>query len=256
MNMKSLSLVGAAIICTLSTSWALDASGQRYSKMLSSGGPGSIRSAAEDIYNTSFTDQEVLDLAAQVLSEFHTRGPDNRDNADTTAWLCKALGNSGSARYRSILEQVSNANIHRRTRGHCETAMDGLPKDATAQFVVGSVTVADYREGGAKQVAGKPAAAPAAANPAAVSNRTVDLSLVKEGMSMQEVDDLLGPPTNQSTRMTGKQFQPFNFAARDTQRTTYFYKGVGRVVFSLRSAYNGVYRVIEIAPDPAETGYP
>jgi len=73
---------------------------------------------------------------------------------------------------------------------------------------------------------------------------------------MQEVDELLGPPTNQTTYMTGKQFQPFNFGARDVQRTKYLYKGVGHIVFSLKSAYNGVYRVIEIVPDPNETGYP
>jgi hypothetical protein len=261
MKFNLLSLLGVAVVCTAGTAWALDASGQRYTKMLASGGPGTISSAAQDIYNTGVTDQEVLDVAAQVLSEFYLKNPDTRDYADATSWLCKALGNSSNGRYRALLQQVSDAKIHRKTRKYCDKAMDGLPKDATPPFPVGSVDVAAYREGGAKQVAGKPGAAaaaakPAAAKPAAASNRVVDISQVKEGMSMQEVDEILGPPTNQTTYMTGKQFQPFNFGARDVQRTKYLYKGVGHIVFSLKSAYNGVYRVIEIVPDPAESGYP
>lgn len=236
---------------------ALDASGQRYTKMLASGGPGTIRSAAEDIYNTGVTDQEVFDVAAQVLSEVYLKNPNSRDWADTTAWLCKALGNSSNARYRPLLETVSNAEIHRKTRKHCEGALEALPKSAADAFQPGSVELARYKEGGAAQAAASAAPAPAAKAAAApAAGRKVDLNLVKEGMSMQEVDELLGPPTNQTSYMTGKQFQPFNFGARDVQRVKYLYKGVGHIVFSLKSAYNGVYRVIEIVPDPNETGYP
>jgi hypothetical protein len=84
----------------------------------------------------------------------------------------------------------------------------------------------------------------------------VDLSQVQVGMSQQQVDALLGPPTAQTQRMTGKQWQPFNFGARDLQRMMYLYKGVGRVEFSLKSAYEGVFRVVAVTPDPNETGYP
>lgn len=233
---------------------ALDSSGERYTKMLTSGGPGTIGRAAEDIFSTATTDQEVLDVAAQVLSEFHLKNTDTREYADATAWLCKALGASGNGRYKPLLEQVANADIHRKTRKYCSQAAKNLPAGSADAFRPGSVDLAAYREGGA---ASKPVAAPAAkAVTPAAANRKVDFNLVKEGMSMQEVDELLGPPTNQTTYMTGKQFQPFNFAAKDVQRTKYLYKGVGHIVFSLKSAYNGVYRVLEIVPDPAETGYP
>jgi hypothetical protein len=256
MRIKLLQIFCAAMLCTLGTAWALDASGQRYTKMLASGGPGTMSAAAQDIYNTGVNDQEVLDVAAQALTEVYLKNPESRDYADATAWLCKALGNSGNGRYRALLDQVSNAKIHRKTRSYCEKAMAALPKDSGAAFQAGSVDLAAYREGGAKQVAGKPAAPVAAAKPTPASGKKVDFSLVKEGMSQQEVDELLGSPTNQTTYMTGKQFQPFNFGARDVQRTKYLYKGVGHIVFSLKSAYNGIYRVIEIVPDPAETGYP
>jgi hypothetical protein len=244
--------------CMLSAS-AMDQSGERYSKMLASGGPGTIARAGEDIFSTAYSDQEVLDLAAQVLSEFYLKNPDTREYADATSWLCKALGNSGNARYRPLLEQVSKANVHKRTRKYCEKAMDNLPKTVSDPFQPGSVDVSRYKEGGPAYQAGgsaKPAAAKAAPAASNAAPKKVDFGLVKEGMSMQEVDDILGSPTNQTTYMTGKQFQPFNFGAKDVQRTKYLYKGVGHIVFSLKSAYNGVYRVIEVVPDPSESGYP
>lgn len=241
---------------TVSTAWALDASGQRYTKMLATGGVGTIRAAAEDIYSTGVSDQEVLDVAAQVLSEIYLKRPEERDYADSTSWLCKAVANSGNGRYRALLETVVKADIHRKTKGHCKKALEALPAGAADSFQPGSVDVAKYRDGGSAQAA--PAAAPAAkaAAPAGGSAKKVDFSLIKEGMSQQEVDELIGPPTNQTTYMTGKQFQPFNYGARDVQRTKYLYKGVGHIVFSLKSAYNGIFRVIEIVPDPNESGYP
>ncbi len=75
-------------------------------------------------------------------------------------------------------------------------------------------------------------------------------------MSQAEVDSLIGQPTAQTQRLTGKQWQPFNFGAKDLQRLYYLYKGVGRIEFSMKSGYEGVFRVIKVAPDPAETGYP
>jgi hypothetical protein len=254
-NTRILSVGVVVLGCWGMPAMGMDSSGQRYTKMLTSGGPGTIGRAAEDIFSTATSDQEVLDVAAQVLSEFYLKNPDTREYADATAWLCKALGNSGNGRYKALLEKVSKAEIHRKTRKYCDKAAENLPAGSADPFQPGSVDLAQYREGGAAQTgAGKPAPAAKPAAPAAP--RTVDFSLVKEGMSMQEVDELLGPPTNQTTYMTGKQFQPFNFGAKDVQRTKYLYKGVGHIVFSLKSAYNGVYRVIEVVPDPAETGYP
>jgi hypothetical protein len=260
--MKQLQLVfaGSLLLLAAGAANALDASGVRYTTMLSSGGPGTIQRAGEDIYNSGYKDQEVLDVAAQSLSEIYLKNPNSADFSQATSWLCKALGNSGDGRYRSLLETVSKANIHRKTRSYCEKAMDGLPKAAAASYQVGSVDLAKYRDG-AKVTVSTGAAMPMLAPPpvaaaAPASAKKVDFSLVKEGMSQEEVTDLIGPPTNQTTYMTGKAFQPFNFGARDVQRTKLLYKGVGHIVFSLKSAYNGVYRVVEIVPDPNESGYP
>jgi hypothetical protein len=240
-----------------STSWALDSSGQRYTTMLASGGPGTISNAAQDIFNTGMKDPEVLDVAAQVLVDIQSKTLLSGEFSDAAAWLCKALGISGNGRYRPVMESVINAEIHKKTRSHCKKAVELLPKGATDAFVAGSVNVESYKDGGKGKaaVAAKPAPA-AAAKAAPASGKPVDFSLVKEGMSQQEVDDLIGPPTAQSTRMTGKQFQPFNFGAKDLQRLNYLYKGVGHIEFSMKSGYNGVFRVIAIVPDPNESGYP
>jgi hypothetical protein len=262
MKIRILSLGSVLLGCWAISASALDQSGERYAKMLASGGPGTIRQAADDIFSTAYSDQEVLDLAAQVLSELYLKNPDTRDYADATAWLCKALGNSGKGRYRQVLEQVAKSDIRRNTRKYCDKGVDNLPKNTTDSFQPGSVDVSRYKDGGPAYAAGakgsstKPAPAKAAASSSGGSAKKVDFSLVKEGMSMQEVDDILGSPTNQTTYMTGKQFQPFNFGARDLQRTKYLYKGVGHIVFSMKSGYNGVFRVIEIVPDPNESGYP
>lgn len=74
------------------------------------------------------------------------------------------------------------------------------------------------------------------------------------GMSEGEVSSILGQPSSIDAHTTGKQFIPFNFAAKDTMRTVYFYKGVGRVEFSSGSwgQRNGL---IAMAHDPSEPGY-
>ena len=129
--------------------------------------------------------------------------------------------------------------------------VDGVLKELKFQAgdTVTSQQVVAIIEEGAVAAAPAPAAAPASAG-------TVDLSKIAVGMSQAQVNDLLGPPTAQTQRMTGKQWQPFNFGAKDLQRMMYLYKGVGRVEFSLKSAYEGVFRVVAVTPDPKETGYP
>ena len=79
------------------------------------------------------------------------------------------------------------------------------------------------------------------------------LQKINFGMSEAEVGSALGPPTSQWTRPTGKAFIPFNYSRRDTMRTTYLYKAIGRVEFSSGSwgQRNGVVNLIH---DPNEPG--
>lgn len=77
------------------------------------------------------------------------------------------------------------------------------------------------------------------------------LAKIKEGMSDNEVQRLLGMPQNQNAYVTGKSWIPFYWGP-DTTRSDWMYKGQGRVVFS-RNAYSGQLKVIRIDYDPTET---
>lgn len=257
---------------------------KQYVEQLIKGGPGTLRQVAENMVHTSYRNTEVLDVMAEVVLEKYPMSGNEFTLVDSVAWMCRALGNSGNSRYRPLLEKVSDDKAaHRKLRGHCEKASKQLPKAVENAYVAGTVNLELLRnpppppppppsaaptakgkksaKGAKPAAAAAPAAAPApaavpapAAAPAAGSK--ADLSKVAVGMSQQQVNDLLGPPTAQTQRATGKQWRPFNYGAKDLQRMMYLYKGVGRVEFSLTSAYEGVFRVVAVTPDPSESGYP
>jgi hypothetical protein len=79
-------------------------------------------------------------------------------------------------------------------------------------------------------------------------------ALIKVGMDMKQVTDLIGPPTDAHAYATGKAFIPFYYGG-DTHRTEYEYKGQGRVIFSPDSRFSSGQSVVEIQYDPTETGY-
>lgn len=75
------------------------------------------------------------------------------------------------------------------------------------------------------------------------------------GMSMRQVVDLAGQPTDQGAYMTGKAWIPFYFGS-DRHRYEMAYKGQGRLVFAGGSLgdYTGG-NLIWIIHSAAETGY-
>ena len=253
-----------------------------YVEQIIKGSWGTLRQVSENMYNTSYSNTEVLDVLAEVTLEKYPQTGADFSTVDSVAWMCRALGASNNNRYRPLLEKIADdKSVHRKLRAHCEKAAKQLPKGSTNSYVAGTVNLELLRNPpppppppapepvkgkknakNAKAPAPAPAAAPAAAPApapaptAAAAPATVDFSKIQVGMSQQQVNDLLGPPTAQTQRMTGKQWQPFNYGAKDLQRMMYLYKGVGRIEFSLKSAYEGVFRVIAITPNPAETGYP
>lgn len=251
-------LLGALTCLVAVNAWGLDEAGTRYVKLLANGGPSSIRSAAESIYNTGNTDQTVLDAAAETLAQNYRKNPNSETYADSMAWLCRALGNSGNARYKALVTEVADKAEGRKLKRHCDRAAGELPKSGGESYVAGSFNLAQYREDAgaaptAAPVAATAGAAPAAAAPAAAGK---GFSIVKEGMSKEEVESLIGVPTAVNSHITGKAFRPFNFKGNDTHRVIALYKGVGRIIYSNSSAYTSTYRVLEIVNDSSESGYP
>jgi len=242
---------------------AMDETDKRYVDRLAKGGPDTLQEVAQSLYQSGSTNTEVLDVAAEVLLQKYQRSSLDRNSANAMAWLCRAIAGSGNNRYKAAVDEVADKAENRKLRGHCEKASKSLPKGPADSYKLGMVDLEKIRNPPASVAKAAPPAAkaPAAAKPkaestAAATPKTVDFSLVREGMSSQEVTDILGPPTATTQRMTGKQFRPFNYGARDLQRLYFLYKGVGRIEFSLKSAYEGVYRVIAINPDESESGYP
>jgi hypothetical protein len=284
MNKKAFALVLFASLFGGSAFAEMNDLDKGYVEQIIKGSWGTLRQVSENMVNTSYSNTEVLDVLAEVTLEKYPQTGAEFSTVDSVAWMCRALGASGNNRYRPLLEKIADdKSVHRKLRAHCEKAAKQLPKGSADSYVAGTVNLEQLRNPPppppppAPQPAAKgkknaktaksapaPAAAPAAAATpapeaapaAAAAPATVDFSKIQIGMSQQQVNDLLGPPTAQTQRMTGKQWQPFNYGARDLQRMVYLYKGVGRIEFSLKSAYEGVFRVIAVTPNPSETGYP
>lgn len=237
----ALTLAGTALQAN-----ALDASGQRYVNQLVQGGPVSIREAAQSIYHSNYRDTETLDVAAEVLLQKYRTASDNT-TSDALAWVCKALGVSGNGRYKPVLDEVvANAN-NRKLDRHCENAADSLSPGG-APYTAGSVNLDAYRNG-----KGQPASS---APVAAVAQGSGSFGDIRNGMSMDEVNALLGAPSATYSHQTGKAWIPFNFKGKDVARVVALYKGKGRITFSQESVYANVWRVMEVTNNPNESGYP
>ena len=91
----------------------------------------------------------------------------------------------------------------------------------------------------------------AAAVPAPAGSK---LAQVKVGMTKKQVTDILGSPTDENSYSSGKAWIPFYFG-NDVRRTSYYYKGVGRVVFADGNAFGGGgTEVVRVDYDPTESG--
>jgi outer membrane protein assembly factor BamE (lipoprotein component of BamABCDE complex) len=96
-----------------------------------------------------------------------------------------------------------------------------------------------------------PAAAPAAKAGAATGN---SLSTVTVGMTKAQVRDAVGSPSGENSYASGKAWIPFYFG-NDVRRTTWYYKGQGRVIFADGNQFGGgSSEVITVEIDPAEPG--
>ena len=98
------------------------------------------------------------------------------------------------------------------------------------------------------------ASAPAPVNEGVAPPPNSKLAKVQLGMSKKQVSDVLGQPSDENSYATGKMWIPFYFG-NDVRRTSWFYKGLGRVVFADGNAFGGgVPEVIRVDYDPAESG--
>jgi len=81
------------------------------------------------------------------------------------------------------------------------------------------------------------------------------LARVTAGMDYKQVREIAGPPSDENSYPTGKAFIPLYFGS-DARRTTWYYKGEGRVVFAGGNIFGGRGNgeVIRVEYDPSEKG--
>ncbi len=63
-------------------------------------------------------------------------------------------------------------------------------------------------------------------------------SRLQIGMTVAQVADILGAPSEQGTYVTGQAFNPFNFSGGGSTRYQMVYKNQGRLIFDSPSAYD------------------
>lgn len=133
---------------------------------------------------------------------------------------------------------------------------------ATGIAVVGLALGSGVLLSGCKSNDAEPAkAAPAAEKPAAkpapvkgaAAPASSKLSKIENNMSPEQVQEIMGSPTGQSSYPTGKTFNPYSFGGDSGNRVEYKYKGQGRVVFAV-PRYGGNMKVVRVDYDPTEDG--
>ncbi|TPG47661.1 hypothetical protein EAH75_12600 [Rhodanobacter glycinis] len=78
---------------------------------------------------------------------------------------------------------------------------------------------------------------------------------IQVGMYSKQIMDLIGPPTDQKTYMTGKAWIPFHFGG-DNSRTECHYKGEGVLTFANGGVGDlGSMKLIRVKVDSQESGY-
>jgi hypothetical protein len=95
------------------------------------------------------------------------------------------------------------------------------------------------------------APAPAVTPPPAGSK----LAGIREGMTPEQVQKIAGTPASIKPYITGKAFIPWYFGP-DRQRTAYYYKGQGRVIFSGEGGFGTDSHVLRVEYDPSDPGAP
>ncbi len=243
------------ILFTAIPAMAVSPAGQRYINEIVGGGVNSMKQASKRIYRTELTERAVLDvLAEKLLQNYNYRG---RAGADAAAWACKALGRSGDLRYKNVLKTIMNDAETRKVRKYAKKSLRMMPHGtANSPYRKGSVNLAAMRKKLDKGISPSPYKQRSKKKRFKHSGRKkLPLSAVRKGMSLEEVNNLVGNPTSTTSHLTGKVFIPFYYGG-DNARRINLYKGRGRILFTHTSAFSHTWIVREIQIDPNEAGYP
>ncbi|WP_220752294.1 MULTISPECIES: hypothetical protein [Shewanella] len=103
------------VVDLISIQTSLDISGvaDQYRDLLSrlvSNDVTQIRAAAREAIKLPLQDEQSLDHIAQYI--WNAQNTQDKQFADSLAWLCKVLSNSGNGRYKEMLQTLSQKPLH------------------------------------------------------------------------------------------------------------------------------------------------
>lgn len=107
----------------------------RLKELMLAGDLASLKRAAKEIVGSRTVDQELTDIAAEAL--LLTYPSATKAQIDTLAWLTNAIGSTGLARYRQVLQEVEENSDFRKLRGYAEKNKEKLAEKDVEQYQQG-----------------------------------------------------------------------------------------------------------------------
>jgi len=98
----------------------------KHMTMLKSDEISMIKDAAKELCRSIIDDQRVYDAASEVLLEMYKQKSLSKENIDTLAWLCKALGASGMEKYKTVLDEIINDTSSEKLKKHATKSREML----------------------------------------------------------------------------------------------------------------------------------
>ncbi len=98
----------------------------KYIGLLKSNDFGLIRNAAKSITRARFTEEKLYDVINEELLKGYKILPKDRGHIDAMAWLCKALGASGMAKYKPTFQEVSENSSNKKLRRYAKKQLKKL----------------------------------------------------------------------------------------------------------------------------------
>lgn len=85
------------------------------------------RNAAKSIYKGQFNEEPLFDaLSSQLLKQYNTVSLRDRNQLDTLAWMCKALGTSGMVKYKHTFEKIINTSSNSKLKKYARQGLKML----------------------------------------------------------------------------------------------------------------------------------
>lgn len=200
--------------------------------LLTDSNTGLVTTGAKTVARSPTTHASSMDTVAELLVERIEHPVISGPNIDTVAWLMKALGASGSSRYRPLVERAIATYGHDKVSAHGELVLASLTGPAAPEYVAGTVSLARLRE-------------ELAAERAAIKPGSGDLALIKPGHSLEALLKVMGYPDRivETVESKGRMLH-IRVRALELQ-----YAGRGAVGMDNEFAAGLGWRVSEVWPD-------